>query len=114
MSHSIDLRLRALGALVQGMTQREVMRVFGISRTTLHHWRLREQQGTLAPRRSPGGPRKLSEEQEALLWVQLQQHPDATVDEHLRLWQSQQGHPVSRATMGRAILRLNWTRKKRV
>ena len=99
------------------MWQRELIRSFKISRASLHHWRLRKAQRTLAPRCSPCGPRKYSPQQEELLWVQLQTHPDATVDEHLRLWHSQHHHsvpPVSRATMGRAILRLNWTRKKSV
>jgi transposase len=112
MSRSLDLRQQALRAFARGMSQREVLEVFGISRATLHRWRLREQQGTLPPRCSPGGPRKLSSEQEQLLWQQLQQSPDATVDEHLRRWHASQDHSISRATMGRAILRLKWTYKK--
>jgi len=46
------------------------------------------------------------------LEIQLTAHPDDTVDEHLRLWCEDGGVAISRATMGRSLLRVNWTRKK--
>ena len=36
----------------------------------------------------------------------------ATVAEHRRLWQAAHGAAPSRATLGRALLRVGWTRKK--
>ena len=99
------------------MSQKEVCRVFGIHRNTLRCWRQRAQQeGTdhLENRHGGGNPRQIKPEQEAALVRQLQGHPDATVDEHVALWQEETGQHVSRSTMGRAVLRLNWTRKKRV
>ena len=98
------------------MSQSEVCRVFGIHRNTLRLWRQRaEQEGThrLENRHGGGNPRKITLEQEAALARQLQGHPDATVDEHVVLWQEETGQRVSRSVMGREVLRLNWTRKKR-
>jgi transposase len=114
MIRSLDLRERALKALVDGMSRSQVCAVFGIHRTTLRRWQVRAQRGSLASVRPPGAKRVLSLEDEAALLAQLQSHPDATLDEHLRLWQQGSGTSVSRATLGRAILRLQWTRKKSV
>src|SRR5260221_801667 len=52
-------------------------------------------------------------EQLAILAEQVREHDDATIDEHMQLWNERQSFPVSRATMGRALLKLGWTRKKR-
>jgi transposase len=48
------------------------------------------------------------------LWKQLQEHDDATLDQHCQLWEIKQGDKVSISTMSRAIRRLGWTLKKRV
>jgi len=47
------------------------------------------------------------------LQPQLEAHPDATLEEHCRLWEAETGVKVSISTMSRAILRLRWTRKKK-
>lgn len=113
MRRSLDLRERALLALEGGMKRSQVCLVFGIHRNTLGRWHKRAQSGTLGNKPLLGAKRLLGLEEESLLLAQLQEHPDVTVDEHLRLWQ-QAGHKrVSRATLGRAILRAGWTRKKR-
>lgn len=112
MVRSLDLREQALKALAGGLSRSQVCSVFGIHRTTLRRWQVRQQRGALGSTRPQGAKRLLSPQDEALLLEQLQSHPDATVDEHLRLWQQGLGHQVSRATLGRAIVRLQWTRKK--
>jgi transposase len=48
-----------------------------------------------------------------VLAEQVRQHHDATVDEHTDLWNQSQALRVSRSTMGRVLLKLGWTRKKR-
>jgi transposase len=114
MKRSLDLREQSLRALSSGMSRSQVCQAFGIHRTTLRRWQVRQESGLLAPLPSPGAKRKLSPTDEERLVAQLRAHPDATVDEHLRLWREEQGTPVSRATLGRAILRVDWTRKKSV
>ena len=113
MKRSLDLRERALVALETGMKRPQVCLVFGIHRTTLGRWQKRAVLGTLDNRPSPGAKRVLEAKDEERLVAQLQAHPDATVDEHLRLWQQEQDTSPSRATLGRALLRVGWTRKKR-
>ena len=114
MKRSLDLRERALAALAGGMQRSQVCQVFGIHRTTLGRWGKRQEVGLLAPLAAPGPKLRLEAEDELHLVAQLQEHPDATIDEHLRLWQEAQRVTVSRATLGRAMLRAEWTRKKRV
>ena len=109
----LDLREQALAALEAGKSLSEVSEVFGIHCTTLYRWRVRQQQGALATKPCPGGPRKIDTTQEEKLLAQVQAHADATLDEHCRLWHQQQGQQVSPSTMCRALQRLNWTRKKR-
>ncbi len=113
MRRSLDLRERALAALESGMKRSQVCLVFGIHRNTLHRWRRRGQNGTLESVRPRGAKGVLEPEDQEVLLAQLQAHSDATIDEHLRLWQEAGNKGVSRATLGRAILRLGWTRKKR-
>jgi transposase len=50
---------------------------------------------------------------QAGLSIQLATHPDATLDEHCRMWEAEHGMKVSSATMSRAIKCLHWTRKKK-
>jgi len=109
----VDLRERAIAALEGGMKRSQVCQVFGIHRNTLRRWRKLAQNGTLENKPLPGLKRKLGPEDDVLLLTQLEEHADATIDEHLRLWQEGEHPPVSRATLGRAILRVQWTRKKR-
>jgi transposase len=111
---SVDLRQQALAALGSGLSRQEVCQAFGIHRTTLRQWQLRQEEGSLCDRPRSGCPRRITPEDEAALLLQLQATPDATLDEHRQRWHQESGRVVSRATMARAILRLNWTRKKRV
>jgi transposase len=74
---------------------------------------LRRETGSLAPRVIPGRPkRKIGPLLEGLR-PQLEAHPDATLEEHCRLWEAQTRTRVSSTTMGRAIGRLKWSRKKK-
>lgn len=43
----------------------------------------------------------------------LQAYPDATLESYCQLWEQEHGLLVSTTTMGRAIRRVGWTRKKR-
>lgn len=110
---SVDLRQQALSSLGSGMSRSQVCLVLGIHRTTLREWQLRQEQGSLEDRRSPGRPRKIKREHEAALLVQLQATPDATLEEHASGWAKAGEQHLSRATMARAITRVGWTRKKR-
>ncbi len=110
---SREVRERAIAACLSGLDQQTVAALCGVNRSTIWRWRhqLRQGQG-LEAGRPPGGRRKISVEQEALLEAQLREHADATLEEHCEIWKQRQGQMVSRATMARSIHRLGWTRKK--
>src|SRR5947209_264584 len=113
-AYSSDLRSKILAAVDGGMSKAAAARLFGISRATIKRYvALRRETGSLDPRPRPGKAPTFSRAYDPLLWAQLDAYPDATLEEHCRLWGEQQGMGVSTATMSRAISRLGWTRKKR-
>src|SRR6266487_1267850 len=60
----------------------------------------------------PGRPAKKGAVLQAHLRAQLEAHPDATREEHCRLFQAEHGIDVSTASISRARVALGWTRKK--
>ena len=55
-----------------------------------------------------------SADERRALWRQLlEEHPEATLEEHRELWEHERDVRVSVATMSRAIRRLGWTYKQR-
>lgn len=113
-AYSEDLRERVVTAVDQGMSRRDVVRLFGVSEASIKRYlKLRCETGKLAPKPIPGCPPKKQGKLQEGLRPQLEAHPDATLEEHCRLWEKQTGITVSTSTMRRAILRLRWTRKKK-
>ncbi len=116
-AYSKDLRLRVLAAVDRGTAYGEVSRLFGVSLATIGRYaRRRRETGEVAPRPSPGRPPRICEsaEERRALWLQLEESPEATLEEHRRLWEKRGGARVSVATMSRAIRRLGWTYKQRL
>ena len=112
-AYSQDLRERVVRAIDQGKSQHEVARFFEVSLSTIKRYlRLRREQGHLRPKKIPGRPPTKGASLRAHLLAQLEAFPDATLQEHCEMWEAQGGIQVSLATMGRAIQRLGWTRKK--
>ena len=112
-AYSTDLRERIVRVVADGRPLREAARRFGVSVSAVRRYVARQQAtGSLERTPIPGGPRKTSREQDAILLARLQAEPDATVLEHCAWWAEQSGHQLSEATMWRAIRRLGWTHKK--
>ena len=114
-AYSEDLRRRVVAAVDGGMSRREVIRLFGVSRATLvRYLQLRRETGTLVPRPRHGPPPIKTAALQAALLPSLQAAPDATLEEHCTWWEQACGVRVSTATMSRVITKhLGWTRKKR-
>lgn len=113
-AYSQDLREHVLRAVDQGISRAEVIRIFGVSEPTIKRYlKLRRETGSLAPKVIPGRPKRKMGPLLDGLRPQLEAHPDATGEEHCRLWEAATGIKVSSSTMGRAIQRLKWTRKKK-
>ena len=113
-AYSTDLRERIVRVVAEGRPMREAARRFDVSVSAVRRYVARQQEtGAVARKPIPGGPRKISREQDAILLARLQAEPDATVVEHCAWWAEHQGQAVSEVTMWRALHRLGWTHKKR-
>jgi transposase len=90
------------------------VRVFGVSLETIGRWlrRSRREAAEVTPRLSPGRTPSIlhSAEERRALWRQLEEHSEATLEEHR---ERARGVRVSVSTMSRAIRRLGWTYKQR-
>ena len=114
-AYSVDLRQRILAAIDHGMPRQQVVTTFGVSLATIKRLLTRRRDlGDLTPTSPPGRHRSIPAAQHAALWAQLEAHRDATLETHTQVWNAAQGTAVSRWTLGRAIKRLGWTRKKRL
>jgi transposase len=113
-AYSLDLRERVLAAHARGMSRRALIDLFQVSQGSITRW-LRQQRttGDLTPRVPPGRARSIPAEADAALRRQLESAPDAALATHAAQWEAEYGTPLSPWTMGRAIRRLGWSRKKR-
>lgn len=113
-AYSLDLRTRVLAAIDGGMERAEAVRTFQVSLGSIKRWlRLRQISGSLAPRPRKGKTASISAVQLATLRFQLEEFPDATLAEHAARWNADHATTLSPWTLGRAIRRLGWSRKKR-
>src|SRR5207244_3094947 len=94
-----------------GMSQSEAARVFRVGQSTVKRYIAQyRNQGDLAPRTSPGRSPTIGSDQLAALRRQVQEWPDATLAEHVRLWARRQNVVVSISTMSRALRTIDWGR----
>lgn len=113
-AYSTDLCERVATARASGGTLAAVAARFGVSVSFVHKLAQRQRtRGSVAALPHRGGPAPLlTDAAQQVLVACLCQQPDATLDE-LRVWLAAVGGPaVSRATLGRAVQRLDWRRKK--
>ena len=114
-AYSLDLRTRVLAAIDGGMSRANAVRTFQVSLGSIKRWlRLRQTSGALVPRPRKGKPTSITTAQLPTLRFQLEQFPDASLAEHAQRWNADHATSLSQWTLGRAIRRLGWSRKKRV
>ena len=112
-AYSPDLRQRIVDAVAAGESKSAVARRFGVHRETVRRYVARQATtGGFAPRPVPGAVPRIPAARLPVLVRQLAADPDATVEAHRERWEREQGQAVSWATMRRAIVRTDWTRKK--
>jgi transposase len=115
--YSKDLRTRAVDAVERGIPRKDVVETFSVSLRTLKRWLRKRREGEdLSPGTSTGRKRRIlsTAEEEGLLWEQLEEHDDATLERHCEMWEHKTGVRVSISAMSRAIReKLGWTYKKR-
>ena len=113
-AYSLDLRERIVRAVRErGQTPVEAGRAFEVSAWTVKRYLRRAEEGRLSPSRIPGRDRTIGPTDEAALAAQWRAAPDARLADQCATWAEAQGARVSRKTMGRALRRLGWSRKKR-
>lgn len=109
-AYSDDLRAKVLAAIDRGEKKSQVSRMFNISRNTLDLWlKRREKTGSAAPIRNyHRGPAPKINDLDAFRGF-------ATTHGHLTQQQMAQLWPeaVSNRTIGKALQRIGFTRKKR-
>jgi transposase len=109
--YSDDLRQKAVGAVDRGERKTQVCRMFKISRNTLDLWlKRREQTGSLsATREYVRGPQPKIGNLDAFRSF-AQQHGHLTQQAMAEQW----SEPISDRTIGKALSRIGFTRKKRL
>ena len=113
-AYSQDVRQRVLRAIDSGESQTQTAETFAVSVPTIKRYlRQRRETGHVLPKAIPGRPAKKGAVLQAHLRAQLEAHPDATREEHCRLFQIEHGICVSTASISRARAAVGWTRKKR-
>lgn len=104
MSHSKDLRIRAIQYVEQGGTIKEACRIFEVSRSSFQRWRvIKNETGNVAPKSRIKSPYKIDNEQ---LKAYINEHPDAYLNEIASHFN------VTSPCISIALKRLKITRKK--
>lgn len=112
---SKDLRERIVAAYNRGkLTRDQVAELFQVGRASVNRLvkRFRETGSVEASPHGGGKPRKLTPRGEKALRVLVEEFPDATIPEFVRMLQDRTRLAVSTSTMSRELARLRFTRKK--
>ena len=111
---SVDLRIRVLSAVSEGLSHRAAAARFGVSASSVSRWRaLEREQGDARPK-ALGGDRRSGriEAQRGVILDLLAQRRDMTIEE-LRAALAERGLAFSYGTVQRFLVRHAITRKKR-
>jgi transposase len=110
-AYSQDLREKAIAAIDRGVPKSEVITMFNISRDSLDRWlKRRSATGSLAATvgYQRGHSHRIVDWETFRAFVKA--HGDKTQAELAELWHQ----PVSARTISRALVRIGFTRKKRL
>ncbi len=113
MAYSLDLRRRVIRSLQKGRSKSWIAREFGIGLSTVKRYIKRyEQTGDIRPQEQTRMQPKIGKADQAALQAQVDEHADATLEEHIALWVESHGVQVSPSTMCRALQKIDRPRKK--
>ena len=113
---SIDLRTRVITAWLNDHSSRDALaQTFQIGRATVTRWiSLFRQTGSVAPLPHGGGqPALIPDSSLGILRTLVEDQPDSTLPELRDNYAACTAQRVSRATVSRALSRLDLTRKKK-
>ena len=104
MSHSKDVRGRAIKYVEQGGAIKDACRIFEVSRSSFQRWRsIKDKTGKLEPKPRIKSPYKIDNEQ---LKTYINEHPDAYLNEIASYFR------VTSPCISIALKRIKITRKK--
>jgi transposase len=113
-AYSVDLRLRVLAALDNGLGKMQAHKTFQVSRSTIDDWvRLRAATGSVQVAARQQRERRGLVNQEGFAAF-VQRHGHSTLEQMRQAWQQQTQQTLSTMSFSRALRQHGYTRKKRV
>jgi len=113
-AYSLDLRQRVISLREKGETQGHIGELLDISISTVKRYLVRQKEkGTIAATIQQRAQSQLQSAELAVIKDLLIAKNDSTLGQLVAQFAERTGLTVSVATMGRAVRRLGWTRKKR-
>jgi transposase len=122
-AYSIDLREKVIKAYHHGKepikrqqnTISGVAKRFSVSVKFVKNWLKRYREtGSVAPKPHGGGhPPQISSDGLKFLNETVEKHPDLTIEEYTQIYNRHIPNSVSQSTIGRGLLKLQLTRKKK-
>ena len=112
-AYSVDLRERIVEAVKgERLSKTEVAERYKVSRASVYRYLKLDKQGSIAPRKHPGQAQRLDDAQCQKLLGQLEEHRDATLEEHAELFEKAHGVMLKKSSIGNYFARLGVRRKK--
>ena len=111
-AYSEDLRKKIVAAIERGMPKAHAARTFDVSLSSVKRYARRVRQGdSLTPKKSPGRPRKVDKNAQALLEEDVKERPAATIGQRRRFLEHRTGTDMSDSTVRRLMKRLGFSQK---
>lgn len=111
--YGLELRERIVQAVARGASPEQAAVQFSVHVQTVQRYLDLARQGRLQVRHKPSGrPSRVLAQHEQQLLIQLDQHADATLQEHADLLEAATGLKVSYKTVDRVFARHRITHKK--
>ena len=111
-AYSEDLRKKIVAAIERGMPKTQAARLFDVSLSSVKRYARTARRGEpLAPKKSPGRPRKADEKARALLEDDVKERPAATIGQRRRFLEHIMGTTLSDSTVRRLMKRMGFSQK---
>jgi transposase len=111
-AYSEDLRKKIVTAIERGMPKAQAARLFDVSLSSVKRYARTVRQGdSLTPKKSPGRPRKVDKNAQALLEEDVRERPAATITQRRRFLEHISATTLSDATVRRLMKRLGFSQK---
>jgi transposase len=111
-AYSEDLRKKVVTAIERGIPKAQAARLFDVSLSSVKRYSRTARRGEpLAPKKSPGRPRKVNGSAQVLLEEDLKERPAATISQRRRFLEHVTGTPLSDTTVRRLMKRMGFSQK---